>query len=112
MTSLAPAVPAGVTAVIEVALTKTMLVAETPPTVTVGPVKKPVPVIVIAVPPVTMPKAGAILLIVGEEAKTLEGTTPTMSVKAKTKNPALKNNLFLNIFLKKISKIIIEQKKL
>jgi hypothetical protein len=50
-----PAEPAGVTAVIEVLLTTTTLVAGAPPTVTVAPVKKFVPVIVIAVPPAAGP---------------------------------------------------------
>ena len=63
---LAPiVVDAGVTAVIEVALTTTTLVAAIPPTFTlVAPVKF-VPVMVIAVPPVVDPVAGLTLEIVG-----------------------------------------------
>ena len=62
---LAPAVPVGVTAVIEVALETTTLVAATPPTVTlVAPVKF-VPVIVIAVPAVNGPDDGLTLAMVG-----------------------------------------------
>ena len=62
---LAPAVPVGVTAVIEVALPTTTLVASTPPIVTlVAPVKF-VPVIVIAVPAANGPDDGLTLAIVG-----------------------------------------------
>ena len=64
-TLCAPAVPAGVTAVIEVALATTTLVAGTPPTVTpLAPVKL-VPVMVKAVPPAVVPKVGAMLVMVG-----------------------------------------------
>ena len=59
----APAVPAGVFAVIEVAVA-TMLVAATPPTVTVAPVKL-VPAMVIDVPAVSGPDVGETLAIVG-----------------------------------------------
>jgi len=62
---LAPAVPAGVTAVIDVDDTTTTLVAATPPTVTlVAPVKL-VPVMVMAVPPRVEPEVGLIPEIVG-----------------------------------------------
>ena len=62
---LAPAVPVGVTAVIEVALPTTTLVASTPPIVTlVAPVKF-VPVMVIAVPAANGPDDGLTLAIVG-----------------------------------------------
>ena len=64
-TSLAPMMPAGVSAVIEVALTTTTLVAATPPTVTrLAPVEF-VPVIVNGVPPVNTPLFGLMLEIVG-----------------------------------------------
>ncbi len=65
-TVLAPAVPAGVTALIEVALAATTtLVAATPFTFTlVAPVKL-VPVIVNAVPPKVVPEVGAMEVIVG-----------------------------------------------
>ena len=57
-TLLAPAVPAGVTAVMLVAETTTTLVAATPPTVTlVAPVRF-APVRVIAVPPIVEPLVG------------------------------------------------------
>ena len=60
-----PAVPAGVSAVIEVALTTVTLVAAVPPIVTpVAPVKS-VPVIVTLVPPAIGPLAGLIPLTVG-----------------------------------------------
>ena len=64
-TLCAPAVPAGVTAVIEVALTTKTLVAGTPPTVTLLAPVKFVPVIVKAVPPNVVPKVGAMLAMVG-----------------------------------------------
>ena len=63
-TSFAPAVPEGVTAVIEVALTTTTLVAAAPPTVTVAPLKF-VPVMVIAVPAANGPEDGLTLAMVG-----------------------------------------------
>ena len=55
-TSCAPALPAGVVHVIEVADTKVTLVHAAPPTVTVAPARKLVPVIVIAVPPALVPE--------------------------------------------------------
>ena len=64
-TVFAPAVPTGVTAVIEVALTTTTLVAGTPPTVTLLAPVKLVPVIVIGVPPANTPVFGFTELIVG-----------------------------------------------
>ena len=64
-TVLAPAVPAGVTAVTVVELTTLTEVAATPPIVTeLAPVKF-VPVIVIAVPPVVGPVFGLTDEIVG-----------------------------------------------
>jgi len=51
-------VPAGVTAVIEVALTKTTLVAGASPMVTMVKLLKPVPVMVTGVPPDVEPEAG------------------------------------------------------
>ena len=64
-TSFAPAVPAGVFAVMEVAVA-TMLVAATPPTVTlVAPTTKLAPAIVIVVPAVSGPDVGDTLAIVG-----------------------------------------------
>ena len=62
-TSFAPAVPDGVTAVIEVALATTTLVAAAPSTVTVAPVKF-VPVMVIAVPAANGPEDGLTLAMV------------------------------------------------
>ncbi len=64
-TLCAPVIPAGVTAVIEVALTTTTLVAATPPTVTLLAPVKFVPVMVIAVPPANTPVFGFTELIVG-----------------------------------------------
>ena len=57
-TLFAPAVPAGVTAVMLVAETTTTLVAATPPTVTLLAPVRFVPVIVIAVPPRVEPLVG------------------------------------------------------
>ena len=56
--SLAPAVPAGVVHVNDVADTNTTEVHAAPPTVTVAPLTKSVPVIVIDVPPLAGPFAG------------------------------------------------------
>ena len=61
----APTVPAGVTAVMEVALTTTTLVAGLPPTVTLLAPVKLVPVMVIAVPPEAGPDDGLTLAMVG-----------------------------------------------
>jgi hypothetical protein len=49
----------------EVAPTTFTFVAAVPPMVTVAPDKKPVPVIVTAVPPAVVPDAGEIPLTVG-----------------------------------------------
>ena len=65
VTVTAPAVPAGVVAVIRVALATTTLVAAAVPKVTVAPVAKFVPVTVTAVPPAVDPVFGATLLTVG-----------------------------------------------
>lgn len=62
---LAPTVPAGVTAVMVVALTTTTLVAATPPTVTLLAPVKLVPVMVMAVPPNVEPEVGLRLMMVG-----------------------------------------------
>jgi hypothetical protein len=64
-TFLAPTVPAGVVAVIVVEFTTDTPVADAPPTVTVAPERKPVPVIVIEVPPVTTPELGDTFVTVG-----------------------------------------------
>ena len=64
-TSFAPAVPAGVTAVTDVALTTLTLVAAVPPTVTLLVPVKLVPVIVIVVPPSDEPDVGATVVMVG-----------------------------------------------
>ena len=68
VTDTAPAVPAGVVAVICVALTTVTLVAAVVPNVTVAPVAKFVPVIVTAVPPAVEPLFGETLLTVGPTA--------------------------------------------
>jgi hypothetical protein len=65
VTVTAPALPAGVVAVILVLLTTTTLVAAVPPNVTVAPAAKFVPVMVTAVPPAARPLFGATLLTVG-----------------------------------------------
>ena len=66
-TFLAPADPAGVVQVIDVAETTTTLVQALPPTVTAAPAAKLVPVMVIAVPPAVEPELGEIDPMVGEE---------------------------------------------
>ena len=66
LTVTAPASPAGVVAVICVALTTTTLVAAATPKVTVAPVAKLVPVIVTAVPPAVGPSFGEILMTEGD----------------------------------------------
>jgi hypothetical protein len=65
VTVTAPALPAGVVAVICVPLTTTTLVAEAAPNVTVAPAAKFVPAIVTAVPPAVDPLFGLTLLTVG-----------------------------------------------
>ena len=65
VTVTAPALPAGVVAVMVVLLTTTMFVAAAPPNVTVAPEAKFVPVIVTAVPPPVDPVFGDTLLTVG-----------------------------------------------
>src|SRR4029079_10817033 len=64
----APAAWAGVVAVIDVALATVTLVAAVPPTVTVAPVAKFVPVIVTFVTPAVDPVAGEIAVTVGGAA--------------------------------------------
>jgi hypothetical protein len=66
VTDTAPALPAGVVAVIVVLFTTTTLVAAVLPNFTVAPAAKFVPVIVTAVPPATGPPFGATLLTVGD----------------------------------------------
>ena len=66
-TLLAPAVPLGVVAVREVELTKE-LAAVVPPIVTDAPLTKPVPVMVILVPPANGPLEGATDVTEGGEA--------------------------------------------
>jgi hypothetical protein len=62
----APAVPAGVVAVIKVLLVTVTPVAALPPKLTVAPVKKLVPVIVTAVPPAADPEFGETEATVGD----------------------------------------------
>jgi len=65
VTAAAPAVPAGVMAVIEVLLAAETFVAAIPPKVTVAPAEKFDPVIVTAVPPASGPVFGDMLLTMG-----------------------------------------------
>ena len=67
-TETVPAACAGVTAVICVDETTTTLLAAEPPTETVAPVRKFVPVMVILVPPAATPDVGDTLEIVGAGA--------------------------------------------
>jgi hypothetical protein len=64
-TLVAPDECAGVVAVIEVLLTTVTPVADVPPIFTVAPERKPVPVMVTAVPPEVAPEAGEIELTFG-----------------------------------------------
>jgi hypothetical protein len=68
VTVTAPAVPAGVVAVIDVALTTVTFVAAVVPNFTVAPAAKFVPVIVTAVPPATGPLFGVTPVTVGVTA--------------------------------------------
>ena len=66
VTAFAPTRPAGVTAVIDVALTMTTEVAfASSPMLTVAPARNPVPVIMTAVPPAEVPLAWATNVVVG-----------------------------------------------
>jgi hypothetical protein len=65
VTVTAPALPAGVVAVIVVLFTTTTLVATVLPNFTIAPAAKFVPVIVTAVPPATGPLFGDTLLTLG-----------------------------------------------
>jgi hypothetical protein len=65
VTVTAPALPAGVVAVIVVLFTTVTLVAAAAPNVTVAPAAKFVPVIVTAVPPAVEPMFGLTLVTVG-----------------------------------------------
>jgi hypothetical protein len=65
VTVTAPALPAGVVAVIVVLFTTTTLVAAVPPNVTVAPAAKSRPVMVTGVPPATGPVPGLTLLTNG-----------------------------------------------
>jgi hypothetical protein len=65
VTTTAPALPAGVLAVICVPLATTTLVAAVPPNVTAAPAAKFVPVMVTAVPPAVGPLFGDTPLTVG-----------------------------------------------
>ena len=65
VTVTAPALPAGVVAVMLVLLATTTFVAAFPPNVTVAPAAKFVPVIVTLVPPAVTPEPGETLVTVG-----------------------------------------------
>jgi hypothetical protein len=64
-TFTAPKTCAGAVAVIEVLLPTLTLVAAVPPSVTLAPLRKPVPVIVMDVPPDVVPELGDIAVTVG-----------------------------------------------
>jgi hypothetical protein len=66
VTVTAPALPAGVVAVIVVPFTTATFVADALPNFTIAPLAKFVPVIVTAVPPATGPLFGLTLLTVGD----------------------------------------------
>src|SRR2546426_6179932 len=69
VTSTVPAAWAGVIAMIWVALVVLTFVAASPPTLTVAPTTKPVPVIVIPVPPASGPPFGTTLVTAGGGTK-------------------------------------------
>ncbi len=71
MTLTWPAACAGVFAVSLMELTKTTLVAAPPPTVTVAPLTKPVPLMMMGEPPVTRPAPGTTLVTVTGETLTV-----------------------------------------
>ena len=70
--SSAPAACAGVVAVIEVLFTTVTPVAAVPPSLTVAPARKPVPVRVTAVPPLAVPVLGVIEVTVGAGLATVK----------------------------------------
>ena len=97
VTLLAPNVPAGVLAVIEVALTTTTLVAATPFTFTlVAPVKL-APVIVIDVLPLVGPDVGEIEVIVG--AATYVNALAWLPFRPRLSQPHSWRRLFLLVSL-------------
>ena len=65
ITATAPAACGGVFAVMLVAFTTVTPVAAVPPRLTVAPVRKPVPVMVTAVPPLVVPEVGDIAMTAG-----------------------------------------------
>ena len=79
----APSIPAGVTAVINVSLRTTTLVAATPPTVTLLTLSKFAPSIVIVVPPKVDPEVGEMLAMVGA------GPPPPLRAMVWTSPPAI-----------------------
>ena len=79
VTLVAPAVPAGVVAVIVVLFETTTFVAAVPPNVIVAPEAKFIPVIVTAVPPAVAPLLGDKLVIVGDGVETAEIATICMT---------------------------------
>ena len=79
VTVTAPALPAGVVAVIVVLFTTTTFVAAVLPNVTVAPATKFVPVIVTAVPPAVDPLFGLTLLTVGAGPETAENVAICMT---------------------------------
>lgn len=60
-----PAAWAGVVAVIALLFTTVTPVAEVPPSCTLAPARKPVPVMASAVPPLRVPETGEIAVTVG-----------------------------------------------
>lgn len=66
-TLTAPAVWAGVEAMIDVVLAIVTAAAEVPPNFTEAPARNPVPVMVTVVPPLMVPELGEIAVTVGAE---------------------------------------------
>jgi hypothetical protein len=74
-TDCAPAVPAGVVAVMRLALVTLTFVAAAPPTRTVAPEAKFVPEMVSVVPPVVGPLVGEMAVTVGAAGGGVDGIT-------------------------------------
>src|ERR1700738_168385 len=75
-TFTAPAAWAAVIAVIDVLLPTITLLAAVPPRLTVAPDRKPVPVMVTAVPPLTDPEPGEIAVTIGAGKGPWNSTAP------------------------------------
>src|SRR6476660_2675168 len=87
VTGTVPAAWAGVLAVMTPLLLTTTFVAEAPPIDTVAPAAKPLPVMVMAVPPEVEPEFGEIALIVGAAA----AQAPTANKRTRARRHVCRN---------------------